>query len=173
MSAETRPGRGCKTVWGLSAGNGRGAPVGKDLLGGNKNGDDYARRDFHPMHRHRRLHFTDCYVHVPRRKHLHGAIVIIRDGTAMEPGMQRRANFRRGHEQPDEQRHCPRHAVQISPRLAIQLKWQKHRSEKQQLRQLQIICNIGMGAMYARIIYNNIGVAPNWDSHLLEPLSGL
>jgi len=114
----------------LSAGRRRRALVREGLLGRNKNSDFDAWRDFYPTHWRWRLHVANRHMHVPGREHLHGAIVIIGDAAAMKPGVERRTEFRRGHKQPDKQRHRPRHAVQISARPATQLKWQKHRALK-------------------------------------------
>lgn len=110
----------------LSEGNGRGAVVGKNFFGRDKNDNRRAGRDFNEGDRRRRLHFTNARMNMPNRDRNHRAIIVIGNRAAVQPFVKRRADFSRRHEQPHKQGQNPRRAVQIHARAAIELKWRPH-----------------------------------------------
>lgn len=77
-------------------------------------------------------------------------IVVVGNGSAMQPCMQGRPRFRDGHEQPHHQRHHGRCGVKALPPRAID--WTRP--------VLQTVCNLAHGVPLARYIWGLVITVP-------------
>jgi hypothetical protein len=147
------------TVMELRAGPGRRPVIGKILLDRNKNCNLHARGNFGQKNRDHRWDFTNPGMNMPLGKGNNRAIVVIRDRAAMEPFVERRANFRRGHEQPDKQGQQSRRAVYALARSAAHFERKQNHAFRQKPPNLSnnqakkpLIAN---HLQFARFLYRN------------------
>jgi hypothetical protein len=112
--------------------NRRAAAIWEERNGRAKNGKFQARDDFDPGHRNGRRGGAGGSLHLAVRDGHHRAVVVIvGNRPAVQPGVQRRTQFRRRHEQPDGERQDRRRRVQAAPPPTAD-----------GIYQLQIVCKI-------------------------------
>ena len=107
---------------GRKAGGAR--PWGKIFIGRNKTDNSDASGDFNPSHRQNDRNSARRGFNFPMRDGNDGAIVIVFGNcSAVQPRVQRRADFRRRHEQPQRERQNPRREKNSFARAAVELEF--------------------------------------------------